>query len=76
MKNIYVKLYGGLGNQLFQYVFGKSLAKKLCANLKLEVESGFKNDFFKRKYVLKDLDINPHAVSSSDSISRLTVNTC
>lgn len=75
MKNIYVKLYGGLGNQLFQYAFGKSLSKKLSANLILEVESGFKNDFFKRKYALKDLGINPHTISNSDSINRLTIST-
>lgn len=75
MKNIYVKLYGGLGNQLFQYAFGKSLSKKLSANLILEVESGFENDFFKRKYSIKDLGINPRVISNSDAVSRLTVST-
>ena len=75
MKNIYVKLYGGLGNQLFQYAFGKSLSKKLSVNLIFEVESGFKNDFFKRKYVIKDLVNNPLTLSSSNSINRLTIST-
>lgn len=73
--NIYVKLYGGLGNQLFQYAFGKSLSKKLSANLTLEVESGFKNDLFKRTYALEDLGVNPNVISNYDEVNRLTVST-
>lgn len=75
MKNIYVKLYGGLGNQLFQYAFGKSISKKASANLILEVDSGFKNDFFKRRYALKDLGIISHIVSDSDTVGRLAIST-
>ena len=75
MMNIYVKLYGGLGNQLFQYAFGKSLSKKLSANLMFEIESGFKNDIFKREYALGDLGLNPNIISNFDEVSQLTVST-
>lgn len=37
---IIVKLIGGLGNQLFQYAIGRSLAVKIGAELKLDI-SGF-----------------------------------
>ena len=44
---------GGLGNQLFQYFFGKSYAKNSDRELIIDNVSGFKTDFaFKRKYEL------------------------
>jgi len=51
---IITKLQGGLGNQIFQYTFGKSLAKKNNTDLKLDLS--FYNDKqnnLQRNYSLK-----------------------
>ncbi len=49
---IIIKLFGGLGNQLFQYALGRHLALKSALPLFLDAESGFQNDFYKRTYSL------------------------
>jgi hypothetical protein len=49
---IIIKLFGGLGNQLFQYALGRHLAVKSTLPLFLDAESGFQNDFYKRTYSL------------------------
>ena len=52
-KKLVLYLSGGLGNQLFQYFFGKSYAKNSDRELIIDNVSGFKTDFaFKRKYEL------------------------
>lgn len=51
---IVVKLIGGLGNQMFQYAFGLSLAKKNNTELKLDMTS---------------YDTNPHRVFELDKLS-------
>ena len=57
MKTITISLKGGLGNQLFQYAMGRTLAKHYQATLTLDI-SGFKNDlFFKRNFELMALNI-------------------
>ena len=48
---IVVKLFGGLGNQLFQYAFGKKISLKTNQKLYLEMEYGFKNDPYGRNGV-------------------------
>ena len=42
---IVVKLFGGLGNQLFQYAHSKKISLKTNQKLYLEIESGFKKNF-------------------------------
>ncbi|MBQ6219898.1 MAG: hypothetical protein IJJ47_09215 [Methanosphaera sp.] len=43
-KNLYIKLNGGLGNQLFLYSFGRSIAPDLKLQLYLDISSyNFKN---------------------------------
>jgi hypothetical protein len=50
---IIVSLFGGLGNQMFQYAAGLALAKKL--NRKVFFNENF-NSVFKKQY--KNLDLN------------------
>lgn len=49
---VIVKIFGGLGNQMFQYAFGRSMALKNNCDLKLDL-SFFNNDEI-RKYRLND----------------------
>jgi hypothetical protein len=49
-RKIYIKLAGGIGNQLFQYSFAKNLSIELNAELIIDDRSGFFFDkIFKRK---------------------------
>lgn len=50
---IIVRLWGGLGNQMFQYACGYALAKKNNTNLLLDTR------FFTNKFI----DENPHFTS-------------
>ena len=74
VKKVYVRLYGGLGNQLFQYAFGKCVSKRHSAELILEIESGFKNDFFGRKYSLNELGINVKTMLGSGPLNSLVLS--
>ncbi|MDC0273007.1 alpha-1,2-fucosyltransferase [bacterium] len=48
-----VQLTGGLGNQLFQYAFGRSVAERFNLTLKLDIGTGFVRDFaYQRHYEL------------------------
>jgi glycosyltransferase involved in cell wall biosynthesis len=49
---VIVKLYGGLGNQLFQYATARALAIESDSLLKLDASTGFAGDFYKRRYSL------------------------
>ena len=52
-RKIYIKLIGGLGNQLFQYSCAKNLSMELNADLIIDDKSGFLFDrIFKRKKAL------------------------
>jgi len=61
---IIVKLIGGLGNQMFQYALGRQLAKKINAELKIDIE-GFKN-YELRNYDLKYFNILENIATSYD----------
>jgi hypothetical protein len=52
-----VKLFGGMGNQLFQYALGRHLALKSDLPLFVDAISGFQNDFYKRKYSLDNFNV-------------------
>jgi hypothetical protein len=65
---ITVKLRGGLGNQMFQYAFGRSLSIKKGENLTLDISS-FNNTAIidtKRKYLLDNFNIKP-LISETDT---------
>lgn len=64
---IIVKISGGLGNQLFQYSFGKFLSVCFNTELKFDIKtnssiSGFTN----RSFGLNDLNLNINIASSDD----------
>jgi hypothetical protein len=54
---VIVKVFGGMGNQLFCYAAGKALAKRLNVELRLDVYSGFKKDFYLRDLALNNFNI-------------------
>ena len=51
-KNITISLNGGLGNQMFQYAFGRSMALEFGVDLHLDVSAFARDHFYKRKYAL------------------------
>ena len=56
-KNLIIHMEGGFGNQLFQYFFGKSYAKKFNRNLYFDNKTGFISDItYKRKFELPIID--------------------
>lgn len=59
---ITVRLKGGMGNQMFQYAFGRSIATKLQTDLQLDLSSLLdrsKGDFVYRNYDLDIFNVNP-----------------
>ena len=46
-RKIFIRLIGGIGNQLFQYACAKNLAIELNASLFIDDKTGF---FFDRKF--------------------------
>lgn len=60
---IITTLTGGLGNQLFQYAFGRSLALRSGQKLYLETES-YKADYLSRKFLLSHYRIQSQVIPS------------
>lgn len=52
-----IRLSGGLGNQMFQYAFGRAVAEALQIKLWLDVSSGFVGDPYQRSVALTRLPI-------------------
>lgn len=61
---IIVRLWGGLGNQMFQYAAGRNIALRNNTILKLDIEHGFINDFYQRKYSLNHFNIQENVAQN------------
>ena len=64
---ILVRLVGGLGNQMFQYAFARSISVDKRVEVKLDAISGFENDcFYRRSYSLDHFDISLQPASRQE----------
>ena len=66
-KSIIARIRGGLGNQLFIYAMARRLALKNDVALSLDIVSGFKNDGYRRKYLLDNFNIKANIATPYDS---------
>ena len=67
---IFVRLYGGLGNQLFTYAAAYRFAKLNRCDLIIDTKTGFIRDFkYKRKYLLNSFSITANKIETYDFIS-------
>jgi len=64
---IIVKMWGGLGNQLFQYSFGKYLSLKFNTELKFDIQTNYNsNKFTNRSVGLNTFNINLSKATQSE----------
>lgn len=52
-KDIILRVWGGVGNQLFIYAFAKVLSLITDCKVTLDIRTGFANDGYKRVYRLE-----------------------
>lgn len=73
---IIVKLMGGLGNQMFQYAAGRSLALRNNSELKLDISFLQDTRNKPKDYVFRDYDLDifrlPVSIANSEEVIRLT----
>ncbi|NQX96291.1 MAG: alpha-1,2-fucosyltransferase [Flavobacteriales bacterium] len=69
---IIVKLMGGLGNQMFQYAFGKYLATKNDTELKLDTTFLLDRTPQKKHFVFRDYDLSIFNIDEQFSTSKET----
>lgn len=63
---IIIKLNGGIGNQMFQYAFGRRMSIESKAGLKLDI-TGFNDDkVYQRKFSLACFNINENYATERD----------
>ena len=60
-------MLGGLGNQLFIYAAARRLALRNSVGLKLDITSGYREDFYKRNYCLNHFNIKAEIASKFES---------
>lgn len=66
-RSVIAKMRGGLGNQLFIYAMARRLTLKNNVALSLDIVSGFKNDGYRRKYLLGHFNIKADIATPYDS---------
>jgi len=66
---VVVQIAGGLGNQLFEYAFGRGISAASGAPLVLDAYSGFPRDMYKRKYTLDRFNVRAELVPKSVDLS-------
>lgn len=69
--SVIVRLAGGLGNQLFQYAFGRAMAVRNDARLVLDAVSGFPRDPYRRSFALSPFDIRGDFLPASRGYTSL-----
>jgi len=69
--HVVVQVSGGLGNQLFQYAMGRRLALANDVPLVLDHLSGFRRDFYRRKFALDRFNIQCRFVAEDESYANL-----
>lgn len=68
-KKLVVRLSGGLGNQMFQYATGRSLALANNMEFVLDDRSGFARDFqYRRSYSLSAFDVQGRRATRAERI--------
>jgi len=67
MNKIVVRIYGGLGNQLFCYAAARRLSFVNNLQLKLDTVSGFKKDQYQRKYLLYQFNVHGETANPRES---------
>lgn len=68
---VVVRLAGGLGNQLFQYAFGRALSLRNDARLVFDAVSGFPRDPFRRSFALSAFKVRCDYLPASYGYSSL-----
>ena len=63
---IIIKLKGGLGNQMFQYAFGRRMALENNLELKLDITDFIHDKVYQRKYSLGCFNINENYATERD----------
>lgn len=66
-RSVTARMRGGLGNQLFIYAMARRLTLKNDVALSLDIVSGFKNDYYRRKYLLGNFNIQGDTSTPYDS---------
>jgi hypothetical protein len=68
---IYSKIYGGLGNQMFQYAIGKSISIK--NNIEFKIDSTRMKNYGLRDFVLNKFNISA-AEATNEEIGKFRIN--
>lgn len=65
-QRVIVRVYGGLGNQLFMYAAGYALARRMQLPLTIDATTGFHGDPYQRSFELGNLSITARQANGSD----------